>query len=359
LTSIDRGAVAALLARAHREVDQGLLPSCQLALAFDGELVAFEAIGDATTDTRYFVWSCTKGVMAGVMWTLIADGLDVAVPVVELVSEFGAEGGKAVVTVEHLLLHTAGFPFAPLGPPDWYDRSARLQRFGSWRLQWEPGTRFEYHLFSSFWLLAEIIERWCGATWRDVVRDRIAVPLGLPGLRIGVPVDEQQGVADVVRVGEKPPELPDVIRDDDVALFNRPEVRALGVPGAGGIMTAADLALYYQALIRRPEPVWDPGVVAEATTIRNTLPDALLGLPANRGWGVQVAGTDGSAWAHGFGRTTSSRAFGHDGAGGQIAWGDPETGLSLCYLTNGMDRDVPREWRRNIAIASLAGSCAA
>ena len=44
---IDDQAVEALLRRARREVDDGLLPSAQVALALHGELVVFEAFGDA------------------------------------------------------------------------------------------------------------------------------------------------------------------------------------------------------------------------------------------------------------------------------------------------------------------------
>jgi hypothetical protein len=42
-----------LLDTARADVDRGWLPSCQLAVARDGELVAFETFGDATDDTRY------------------------------------------------------------------------------------------------------------------------------------------------------------------------------------------------------------------------------------------------------------------------------------------------------------------
>ena len=51
-------------------------------------------------------------------------------------------------------------------------------------------------------------------------------------------------------------------------------------------------------------------------------------------------------------------AFGHNGAGGQIAWADPVTGLSFCYLTNGLDRHLLRESRRTTALGSLAAACA-
>ena len=32
--------------------------------------------------------------------------------------------------------------------------------------------------------------------------------------------------------------------------FNNPEVRAVGVPGGGGFANAADMALFYQALLK-------------------------------------------------------------------------------------------------------------
>ena len=43
----------ALLARARREVDDGLLPASQVAVGYRGEVVAFQAAGDATTSTRF------------------------------------------------------------------------------------------------------------------------------------------------------------------------------------------------------------------------------------------------------------------------------------------------------------------
>jgi CubicO group peptidase (beta-lactamase class C family) len=71
---------------------------------------------------------------------------------------------------------------------------------------------------------------------------------------------------------------------------------------------------------------------------------------------VVVAGDDGYAHMRGFGRTCSGRAFGHGGAGGQIAWGDPETGISVGYATNGF-ADTISMGRRITAIGSLAGAC--
>jgi CubicO group peptidase (beta-lactamase class C family) len=90
MSTIDQAAVDALLARAHREVDEGLLPSCQLALGFEGEIVMSETIGAATPETRYVAYSATKAFVAGAMWAVIGDGsIDLSSPVVDLVPEFG------------------------------------------------------------------------------------------------------------------------------------------------------------------------------------------------------------------------------------------------------------------------------
>jgi CubicO group peptidase (beta-lactamase class C family) len=358
----------ALLSRIRREVDDGLLPSCQLALARGGQLAAFETVGDARPTTRYVVFSATKAIVASAAWILIGEGkLDVSARVADLIPEF-ATNGKDVVTVEQVMLHTSGFPLAPLGPPVWASRDGRLEAFAKWRLNWEPGTRFEYHATSAHWVLAELIERAAGEDYRTFIRTRIAEPLGLE-LGLGIPEDQQQDIARLQSVGEPPgqDELAAIglggldlgeVTEDALLGFNTPATMAVGVPGGGGVMTAADMALFYQALLHNPGRIWDPDVLADATgNVRCTFPDMLmLGAPCNRTIGVMVAGDDGKSHMRSMGRAVSPRAFGHPGAGGQLAWADPETGLSLCYLTNGLDRNVLREGKRGVAVSSLAGA---
>lgn len=373
---VHAGAVDELLVRVRREIDEGLLPSCQIALARDGRLVLFETLGEATPESRYVVFSCTKGIVAGAVWLLIGDGrLDVGTRVADLVPEF-ATNEKETVTVEQLLLHTAGFPRAPLGPPDWADREARLSRFAKWRLNWEPGSRLEYHPTSAHWVLAEIIERLSGMDYRRFVDERICRPLGLRRFKLGLTPEEQGDINLLHSVGLPPTSAElealtgiagiDVaaittgdIRDDMLLLFNEPANRAVGVPGGGAVATAADMALYYQALLHNPCGLWDAGVLADATSrVRVNLVDVMSGVAANRGLGVVIAGGDGNAARRGFGHHCSPRAFGHNGAGGQIAWADPETGLTFSYLTNGLDANFLRSARRSMSISSRAAKCA-
>jgi CubicO group peptidase (beta-lactamase class C family) len=194
-------------------------------------------------------------------------------------------------------------------------------------------------------------------------------PLGLPGLQLGVAAEDQGDIEDLVRTGAPatPDELEAVlgiralpmteVTTDALLEFNRPAWRAVGSPGAGGVATAADLALFYQALLNDPLEMWEPDVLTDVTSkVRNSMPD-YLGTPANRTRGLIVKGDDEKAYLRGMGRTVSARTFGHNGAGGQIAWADPETGASFCFLTNGIDEHELRQWRRGSAIASRAGNC--
>ena len=124
-------------------------------------------------------------------------------------------------------------------------------------------------------------------------------------------------------------------------------------------MRATDLARFYQALLHNPGGLWEPALLADVTgRVRNRLPDRVTTMPANRTLGLSQAGDDGWAPFRGFGQSTSPRAFGHNGAGGQVAFADPATGLSFGYCTNGLDANVLRQWKRTYSIASRAAACA-
>lgn len=370
---IDPAKLDELLARARREIDSGLLPSCQVAVAKDGQLVAYETFGDAAADSRYVIFSCTKGLTAGAVWLLAGEGaLDVTARVADIVPEFGTNG-KGVITVEQLLMHTAGFPHAPLNLMKVTTRDERLATFAKWRLNWEPGSRFEYHPTSAHWVLGELVERISGQPLGAFFDERIAQPLGLSRIKIGERADRQSDINPLVGVGELPTadaleeatgikglDLASIIGEvtlDALLSFNRPAICEQGVPGGGAVSTAADLALYYQGLLHNPDGLWAADVLADGTgTVRNDFPDPLRGNPAHRTRGLVIAGDPPDAQLRGFGHGQGPRTFGHDGAGGQIAWADPDSGLSFCYLTNGLDQDILREGRRKIGLSTRASA---
>ena len=370
---LDPERLEALRARVRQEVNAGLLPSAQIAVAREGRLGLFETFGDADNDTLYCVFSSTKAITSAAAWLLIQDGdLDVSETVADIVPEFGSNG-KEDITVEQLFLHTAGFPHAPFRPLDWEDPARRLERYAQWRLNWPPGSRFEYHPTSSMWMIAELVERRSGRDFREFVRDRIALPLGLPDLFVGLPADQNDQVAECAHAGEALtsadyarlglPEPPVTEVTEDVILsFNRPDIRAVGVPGGGAVTTAADMALFYQGLLHGgagERRVWTDETLEMALTVRSAdLTDPMYGKRVHRALGVVVSGDEDRNY-RGFGHSNSEFAFGHGGAGGQIAWADPATGISVGYCTNGHDRNPLRSGRRGVSISSRAAVCAA
>lgn len=367
--SIDEAQVDRLLARAAREVEDGHLPSCQVALGYEGEIVAAETFGDATPDSRYCIFSATKPFVASTVWILLAEGaLTLDTLVADVVEGFG-ENGKDAITLEQVMLHTSGFPHAPMGPPAWSTPVGRAAKMASWRLNWEPGTAFEYHPSSAHWVLGAVIEAVTGNDFRDEVQRRVTDPVGLPRI-VGIAPEDHGDLQDLVLVGEhaSPDELEEAfgvrampateVTDDAILRFNLAETREVGVPGGGGFARAVDLAGFYQHLLHDPNGIWDPAWRAIGTAeVRNTFPDP-MGVPANRALGLILAGDDGLSHIRGLGRTVSPAAFGHNGAGGQLAWADPATGLSLGYVTNGYDVHEVRMPRRGTAISSIAGECA-
>jgi CubicO group peptidase (beta-lactamase class C family) len=360
---IKQSGLDALVARSRRDVDDGTLPSCQLALALNGELLVNETFG-APAEARYVTFSVTKAFSAALAWLLIGDGaLSDQTKVADVIPEFGSNG-KHDVTVEHLLAHTGGFARAPMRPEEGADRELRVKRFETWRLDWEPGTQTEYHATSAYWVLAELIDRLAG-DYRKLFADRITGPLGLSGLMLGTPLDSQGDVVRIEVCGEGAEGLEGLgdrvaeTGENFLLRFNEPEVLAIGVPGAGAVASAADIAMFYQELLHNRDGVFDAAVLADATgRIRNTHADPLFGCPANRTLGLVVAGDDGMSLSRGFGRSVGPRAFGAMGVGGQIAWADPDSGLSFGYVTNGLDVDVVGSFKRSAKISGLAARAA-
>ncbi len=383
---LDPEKVAALVARAAQDVESGLLPAAQVAIARHGKIAAMESFGSAvqggvrrpaTRDTHFVTMSSTKAITSAAAWILLQEGrLRLDDRIVDYVPEYGTNG-KETTTLEQLLIHTSGIPFAPHYQKEWADPARRAKRFADWRLDHPPGETFRYHLSANFWPIAAAIEQVSGLTLAEFVRTRIAEPLGLPELRLGLPDDGEDRVADGVWVGDalKTEDYeklgvvgnPVVAAIDESGLLelNERVTREAGAPSAGCITTAADFALFYQALLAGGRAhdgteVWSPEILEEALRIRTgDLRDPVLGSRANRGLGIVIAGDDGQANMRGFGRTNSPLAFGHPGAGGQCNWGDPATGISFSFLTNGYDRNEIRTGRRQVALSSRAAACAA
>jgi CubicO group peptidase (beta-lactamase class C family) len=183
------------------------------------------------------------------------------------VPEYGTNG-KETTTIEHLLIHTAGIPTAPGSFKDWGDHKRRLERFAQWRPVNSPGEKFVYHIHANYWPIAEAIERITGKRLGEFVRERIAEPLGLPDLRIGLPRPIQHRITDVKWVGEAakdeeyrklgvtPPRANlGSITEDAVLEMNEAELREMDFPAEGLMTTAGDIALFLPGVAQRRQGV--------------------------------------------------------------------------------------------------------
>jgi len=366
MTHLIQTRVDALLARCRAEVDEGRIPGCQVAVGFRGEVAVFEAFGDVTTANRLHTYSAVKPTVSLTVLELAADGfIDLRAPVADLIPEF-ASNGKHVVTVSQVLLHAGGFPSAPMPPALWADRRGRLERYAKWRLNWEPGTRYEYHPSSAQWVLADLITAVTGRPYADVITERVMEPAGVPRF-LAIPVADQADIADVVSVGDAPDmaaraaefgfEIPETeVTDDALLIFNDPELRAAGNPGGGGIASAADFALWYQAILHDDGEILHPEAKHDALEVVRQNHADWMGVTANRTRAFVLGGDDGQSLMRGYGHTTGPCTFGHGGAKGQRGWADSSTGISLGFMTNGLDRDDFVHAHRCAAISSLAGA---
>jgi CubicO group peptidase (beta-lactamase class C family) len=368
---IDSERLEDVFARAKRDIDDGTLPSAQVAVARQGKIAGVRTFGaavqggterPATDETLYCIFSSTKAIVGVAVWLLFEEGLlRLNERVADIIPEF-ATNGKDIVTVEQVLTHTSGFPYAPYRAEDADFRPTMLEAFQKWRLTWEPGSRFEYHASSAHWVLSEIIYRRTGKDFRAFIRERLTGPMGLDELFLGMPEQYDHRFAEICYVTEpvEPPGGYGEVTPQAILRHNQPHVFRIGVPGGGGITSAAELALFYQPLLNGGETVDGKRVIKQetiefGTTVRtdNRHVDRTFGHPINRALAVSVAGDDGKAYMRGFGRIASARSFGHGGAGGQIGFGDPESGISLGYCTNGFV-DWQTLGRRITAVASLA-----
>jgi CubicO group peptidase (beta-lactamase class C family) len=129
-------------------------------------------------------------------------------------------------------------------------------------------------------------------------------------------------------------------------------VRAAAIPGGGAIARATDIALVYQHLVHNNGGALPAAWLTDAiSTIRNGSINTSDGTPANRTITGCIAGDDGYAAHRWF--PDRPNAFGHHGAGGQLCWVDPASGVSFCFLHDTLQLDPRADFLRARALNSL------
>ncbi|MEU7487353.1 serine hydrolase domain-containing protein [Streptomyces sp. NPDC042319] len=334
-----------------------------LAVTRDGEFVVdlWGGYADAARsrpwerDTLVNVYSTSKG-MTALCAHLLADRgeLDLDAPVARYWPEF-AQAGKAEVPVRWLLSHRAGLiaPREPLAPDDVYDWEKTCAVLAATEPWWQPGTAQGYHAVSFGFLVGEVVRRITGASLGTFLRTEITEPLGAD-LFIGTPGSEHARCAELITSGAGGslrqvfpgmPEGPFTSLDAHplagvaVAMGHLPigdvnsaRCRSAEIPAANGNATAHGLATVYRALATGD--LVGPGTLAamRAQQSRDDEQDLVLSAAAPErlpfAW---AAGYMLNSYGY-FGPNRDS--FGHGGAGGSLAFADPENRLSYAYTMN-------------------------
>ena len=324
-------------------------------------------------DTLTLVYSTTKGV-AAICAHLMAERseLDLDAPVVEYWPEYGVEG-KAATTVRNLLAHRAGLPALEprLTPEQALAWDPAVEALAAQRPLWEPGTRHGYHAMTFGWLVGEVARRAVGRSLGRYLADEVAGPLGLD-LHIGLPETEEGRVSRLrpsppPRLGQAElaamaPERIEQLRamasptsltsralnvTEPPLNFNQRAVHAAELPAANGIATARSLAKLYASTIGEVEGIRLLGAqtVESATVERSAGPDAVLVLDNRFGSGFFLPSP--------FSPLLGPRSFGHSGAGGSLAFADPDAGIGFAYVMNQMQQNLAADPRPAALIDAL------
>lgn len=331
-----------------------------VAVYLDGVCVvdAWGGIADTATvrpweqDTLVVVFSATKGPIATAVAMLVDRGvLDYDRPVAEYWPGFAANG-KQQITVGQVMSHSAGLSAIDLEIPQdrLHDRDLIVSALEAQEPIWEPGSGHGYHAVSIGWLADELIRRSDGRSASAFIAEEIAAPLGIE-IYIGTPADVHPRVATV----EEPPpptELPKMVAaalDQSSITFRTTRNPVLGLPAlinteygltmelpaGNGVTNARSFARMYGALARGGEidgvRLLSPETLAIASAPRVDGDDLVICEPTAYAYGFRTASATGP-----MAFSTNRRAFGHTGAGGSVAFADPDAKVGFAYVTNQM-----------------------
>lgn len=330
-----------------------------------------------TPETRVLVWSATKAPAAAcVLHCLQERDLDLETRVAEVWPTFG-QSGKGNITFGELLSHRAGLSALDEVADVLNHDSvvAALERQAPWR---EPGTAHGYHPRTFGFLLDEIVRRCTdGQSLGNYWRATFGEPLGLD-FWIGMPEDLVEAAAPVFParppIGAPPTDFLRAFNDassltarsfssprglHSVASMNTAEARLASLPGFGGIGTVHALGRFYAMLASGGElggkRYFTAKTLGWMETSLTSGPDSVLRMETSfsAGFMKDPVDSDGKKIRALFG--PSVRAFGQPGAGGSLAFADPENGIAFAYAMNQMEHGVlPSEKALRLA-ASLYG----
>jgi CubicO group peptidase (beta-lactamase class C family) len=323
----------------ERGIADGVHIGAQLSVSRGGVRVADAALGAAragvpmTTDSMMIWFSMTKAVTSVALAQQWERGaLAVDDPVAKYIPEFAAKG-KADTTLRHLLTHTAGLPWADGILESWPWRESRaenLARIFAAAPDYPAGTRAGYHAGAGMSVLAAVVEHVSRTPFDEYVRAEIFEPLEMYDCWIGMPPDRYDAYGDRIGVMHATNVSPPV----PVKGVDARRQTSVPVPGANGRGPMRELVHLYEMLVaggtRNGVRLLSPQTVsAISARHRVGMVDETFGVVLDWGLGFAID-------TYITGRHCSPRAFGHGGHLSSAAFCDPEHGVAVAVVCNGM-----------------------
>jgi CubicO group peptidase (beta-lactamase class C family) len=376
--AVSRGIDAAI----DRAMAERRIVGTVVLVARDGRLVYRRAAGLADREARrpvredsvFLYASLTKPMVTAAALRLVEEGrIALADPVTKFLPDFRpklADGREPVITIHHLLTHTAGLiygftepadgPYHRAGVSDGLDAPGRsfaenLRRIASAPLAFVPGSAWAYSVALD--VLGAALEQAAGESLGQIVRSRVTEPLGLTDTGFAPPDRSRLAAAyaddepEPVRMGERyvipaPREFAGLSfapgRIFDPASYPS--------GGAGMAGTAGDFLVFLEALRRGGAPILRPETVQAMATSQ---------IP-----GLAMPASPGTTFGYGFALVTDPAAAGVPMTAGSWRWGgvyghswfvDPARRLSVVGLTNTALEGMKGEFVSDLRAAIYAG----
>jgi CubicO group peptidase (beta-lactamase class C family) len=354
------------------------LGGSSLAVFIDGKPVVNVWQGEAEAgkpwiqDTTSVVFSCSKGLTSILAHRLVQEGkLDLDQKVSHYWPEFAQEG-KQDIPVKWLLQHKAGLSTTrrDLTIEEITDGHTLEEELAAQEPIWEPGTAHAYHALTFGTLVGKLIHNITGKTAGKYFAELIADPLGVDAW-IGLPKDKFANLAPLISDGNRQEIIAEPLSDlywqsramtfggaldhlvDSYETgFNNPKVIAAELPAAGGVSNAYSLAKIYSAAVTKTDGVrlLEDETLRAAVVPQSTGP---LKFESKEGSAFPAWGNGFMVDVPGFKDLLSPSSFGHDGLGGQNAFGDLEHRVGFAYTSNFLLNGPDDQWRQQVLIRKL------
>jgi CubicO group peptidase (beta-lactamase class C family) len=347
------------------QIQEGLHPGAQLSVAIDGELVADFAVGERVVDSGVALdnnsvmplFSSAKPITAVALGVLVDSGrLNFDDPVATHIPEFAAHG-KSSILLKHVMNHTSGLADDSLADGGTTRAEVIARLSDSKTIEgWNPGERSAYIPTAGWHILGEVIERASGSAFESFVQDFILDPLEMTDTYPNVSPTLADQLGDQLGAMHDSRRSPMTVHP----AYSSERLGRFVRPGSSFHGPAHDMVKFYSMLLNDGVSASGDQIVSEETVAQLTtrqhegLLDETFGVVMDRGLGFFIDSQRHSpAVPYGYGTAASSSAFGHGGKESSTGFADPEKGLAVSLVFNGMPGEPKHDRRLKRVLAAV------